>query len=644
MYSALKTHLPLIRTFAIIAILLFAGSGALSAIEQTGAKPTTLDSAKWLWSPASSWEEGSRPPDTGWRSYEEPVALEHAYFWLRVTLPRTAEFSDPSLFLLRMNDNRVYLDGQPVYASDAARSGVYVNNSFYWHLIELPLQLPDHVDLLLQNGSLRQLQPGIELGEKADFINRMLHNGIDNLILGSLLIFSCFVSLGLYASHRDKLYLYFALLTFSGGYASLVGNTLIMLLWHNPWISSLQETAMPWATFAVVGVLGQVFIGENKRTVRLLHLITLVFAAFVTLSLFVSLPLYTFSMAYLYTPIFLTMLTVAYWTIWKSYRSRKDIESIWVMAGFTSLVAVAFVHVVRYWLPPGLYVWWPGLKSYLTHLPEDFIYAGLFAFVVCLIRVIIHRYTAMNRELTEVNRSLEQLVGARIIQIQNSNRQLEEANERLSASLRESAEAMAETMMLEERHRITGAIHDTVGHTLSEAIVALDSARQLLLPDPEKAEEQIVQSQSHARKGLEGIRRSVRLLREDAGHFDLPGSMRALIRETEQMAGCRIECRIGSMPERLADLQKRVLFQALQEGLACGLKSSSGTRRFQFDLSADDGLIRFALFMDGQPAWHEGENLGLRIVEKRVAMLGGQFRMQPAPPGAALFLTVPESA
>jgi len=638
----LHRHWPLIRTFTVIAALLFAGGGLLAAIEQTGTKPAKINSADWQWTPAATWQASGGPPESGWQPYVKPVGLEHAYYWLRVPLPE-ATFHDPALFLLHIDDNQVYLNGRLAYASETGNRGIYVNNSFYWHQISLPLPLPDHVDLLLRNGSLRLLNPGIEIGENTDFVNRMMHSGIDTIILGSLLIFSCFISIGLYASQRDKLYLYFALLTFSGGYASLVGNTLILLVWHSPWISTMQETAMPWATFAIVGVLDQVFVGVNRRFVRTLLLLTFVSAAFASLSLFLSLPLYELWTAYLYTPVFLTVFLVAYWTIWKSYRVRKDFETVWVMAGFSSLVAVAFVHVIRYWLPPGFYVLWPGLKEYLVSLPEDFIYAGLFAFVVCLIRVIIYRYTAMYRELTEVNRSLEELAGARILQIRSNNRQLEEANDRLAASLRESAEAMAETMMLEERHRITGSIHHTVGHTLSEAIEQLASARNLLLLDPDQAEEKIVFSQNLARNGLEGIRRSVRLLREDAGHFDLPGAMRALIRETEHQANCRIECRIRSLPDGMTDLQKRVLFQALQEGLACGLQTRRSSL-FEFDLSADEGALRFLLTMNGQANASEENHLGLRIVEKRVSMLGGQVRMQPSASGAALFVSIPESA
>lgn len=641
--SVRNPHVSLLRIFLIILALLLAAGGALAAFERKS-DAVVLNPAQWQWAPADSLGE-TAPPAQGWQPYTEPVKLGHEFFWLRIPLP-AGDWKDPSLFMLRIGGNRVVAEGKTLYFNDPADLGVRVNSGFYWHMTPLPLPIPSHVDVLFRNGYLKVHEPLIEVGEKASIVKQIFHKDLDNIILGSLLLFSCFVALGLFVSQRDKLYVYFALLAFSGGYASLVGNQLIKFIWSNPWVSFLQETAMPWATFAVIGALEQVFPGINRRTVRAFRLFVLGFCVFATAGAFASVKFYAFWTTYLYTPVFLGMFVVSYWTIWKAYRIRRDLESIWVMAGFTSLVSIAFVHVLRYWLPPDLSNSWSGLLDYLENLPEDLIYLGLFAFVICLIRVIIYRYTAMNRELTEFNRSLEQLVERRIGEIQASNRELEVANERLEASQRESAEAMAETMMLEERHRITGAIHDTVGHTLSAAIIQLEAARRLLPLDRPQAEEKLEAAQNLARRGLEDIRQSVRLLREDSGNYDLPGVIGALIRETEQLTGCLVDWRIGPLPDTLSVLQKRILFQALQEGLSDALNHSS-SRRFRFELAFENGSVRFVLSSDGiRPDGSGNGNevaigYGLQAITERVLSLGGQLRMERGAPGSVLRLSLP---
>lgn len=637
--NVLKRHGPMLRIFLIILLLLLAAGGLLASCESKNGA-LKLDSTKWQWSPAASMEE-NKAPVSGWLPYTEPVSLSYPYYWLRIPLS-SAAWKDPALFMLQIGDNRIFADHRVLYENDLAKHGIRANSGFYWHMVRMPLPLPDHVDLLLRNGTLGTQNPQIELGEREHFVSRILHKDLDNLVLGSLLIFSSLISIGMFVTHRDKLYLYFALLAFAGGYASLVGNQLIKFVADSPWVGFLQETSMPWATFAVVGALEQVFPGINRRSVKLLRRFVLTFSILATLGAFVSLYFYTLWLSYLYTPVFLGMFVISYWTIWKAYRIRKDLESIWVMAGFTSLVAIAFVHVVRYWLPPGVYELWPQLKAYLMGLPEDLIYLGLFAFVICLIRVIIYRYTAMNRQLTELNRSLEQLVEARSEELQAKNRQLEEANEQLSASWRESAEAMAESMMLEERHRITGAIHDTVGHTLSAAIIQLEAARRLMPSDRQQAEEKLETSQRLARTGLEDIRHSVRLLRENDRHFDLPGAIGALVRETEQTAECQIVGQFGPMPSDLSILQKRLLFQAMQEGLAHGIKNGRA-RYFSYEVTTAAGWIRLLLISDGE-ALPEQSGIGLRALGEHVDKLGGKLRLVPLSSGAALTLSMPVSS
>jgi signal transduction histidine kinase len=510
--SFLDRHGSFIRIFAAILLLLLCAGWAIGAGERES-DGEALEAAEWLWTPALGWNETS-PPGNAWRAYTAPVGLEYPYFWLRVPLPRS-EWKDPVLFMLRSGGNRVMMpDGRVIYENDPAQRGIRVNNGFYWHMATLPNPAPDYVDILMHNGVFKSLSPRIEIGEKASFVSRMMSKDLDNVILGLLLLFCSLVSAGMFASHRKPLYAYFSLLAVSGGYASLTGNQVIQFLWSNPWASSLQETAMPWGTLAVIGALEQVFPGIHARTVRMIRRIVFVFCVMATVGAIASEPFYTFWTSYLYTPIFLAVFIQSYRVIWKAYRTRRDTESVWSLAGFTSLVAIGCIHVFRYWLPPFIYERWPGMRAVLDKLPEDLIYLGLFAFVVCLIRVIVHRYTAMHRKMTEVNRSLEKLVEERTAEIIASNRQLEAANERLAASQREAVEAMAEALMLEERHRVTGTIHDAVGHTLSAAIIQLEAARRLLPLDRPQAEDKLAASQELARQGLEEIRKSVRLLRE----------------------------------------------------------------------------------------------------------------------------------
>lgn len=68
---------------------------------------------------------------------------------------------------------------------------------------------------------------------------------------------------------------------------------------------------------------------------------------------------------------------------------------------------------------------------------------------------------------------------------------------------------------LEERENISRNIHNSVGHSVTAAIVALDAAELLLTADPKKAREKIQAANRRIRTGLDSIRQAVRILDED---------------------------------------------------------------------------------------------------------------------------------
>lgn len=68
------------------------------------------------------------------------------------------------------------------------------------------------------------------------------------------------------------------------------------------------------------------------------------------------------------------------------------------------------------------------------------------------------------------------------------------------------------TARLRERENISRNIHNSVGHSVTAAIVALDAAELLLPTDPDKAGEKIRAANRRIRMGLDCIRQAVRIL------------------------------------------------------------------------------------------------------------------------------------
>lgn len=637
--DALRAHLPLLRTSLIILVLLSGTSWLLSAVQSHGNSVKTLDNFDWQWAPASSYDETSAPT-SGWQPVNPNEKFPVIIVWLRVPLPQDSS-PDPYLQVKGIGSLRVFDGNDRIYSYllDKKRWIVPIGQ---WKMVKLPAPHPQYIDLLVRFSRPSALTLDTLYGDKSDLIDKMLREDLDNLLIGVLLIFSGCIALGLYRSQRNKLYVYFTLLAISGGYAALVQNDLQQAIINMPVLVYIQNICLPIATFAFVGAMEQVFPGVNRRTIRFLRNVALALSGVALIGALTSLTIYMWSIL-VFTPIFVIIFIAVYWTIWVAYRRRRDLESIWIMAGFSSLAAIALIHIYRFiiidWLPESV----QENTAWVYRLPKDLLFLGLFAFVVCLIRVIMYRYMAMNRQLTEFNRSLEQIVRTRTYELQDRTEQLQLANEKLAASMRENAEAIAEAMIMEERHRITGSIHDTVGHTLSHTIVQLEDAKRLIPHDREKAEDRLAASQDLLRRGLEDIRQSVRLLREDAGHYDLPGAIGALIRETEQAAGCTIERQIGQLPSQLSTLQKRLLFQTLQEGFTTGLKRKEPARLFRLSISYDarEDNVRLKLSHGGSPMRASDWGIGLRALAEQANQLGGELKVDAAEEGHCLSLTIP---
>ncbi|PYI50875.1 ATP-binding protein [Paenibacillus flagellatus] len=247
------------------------------------------------------------------------------------------------------------------------------------------------------------------------------------------------------------------------------------------------------------------------------------------------------------------------------------------------------------------------------YLPKPFAQRELFARVGIQLRLL------------QFHRSLERLVEQR-------TKELEEANRSLAGSVRETAEALAELSVLEERNRIAHEIHDVVGHTMTAAIVQLEAARKLTERDLPKSIEKLENAQRLVRRGLNDIRQSVRMLKDEGASFDLVPAMKELIRETEEATGVVVDASFGDLPY-LNGLTRRVLYHALQEGLTNGIRHGR-CRRFEFDIRVGDGDVRMRLSNDGLPFADAKPGFGLTAMMERVHLLGGSVRIGPASPAA----------
>lgn len=266
----------------------------------------------------------------------------------------------------------------------------------------------------------------------------------------------------------------------------------------------------------------------------------------------------------------------------------------------------------------GLFFSYTGVHDILMYFgfiqSLDLVPVGFFVFIFSQFIVLANGYARsfneadrLNEKLRELNEHLEDRVQAQTATIE--------------MAMKETAVALADKKVLQERNRIIGEIHDTVGHILTSIIIQIEAGKRLIKKDSALAIEKLEISQGQVRQGLNDIRRSLRLINDDRTVVKDLLSIRSLIKDTEANMGVIIERDIR-LKEELSKDQKLVIYRALQEGLTNGVRHGQA-KHFTFELFHADEEIIFRLEDDGNGADEIKHGIGLEAMQERVKRVGG---------------------
>lgn len=215
----------------------------------------------------------------------------------------------------------------------------------------------------------------------------------------------------------------------------------------------------------------------------------------------------------------------------------------------------------------------------------------------------------------------------RLIDILNKN--IKEKNEEMkNLTLRKIEknklyEELEELTIRNERTRIAGEIHDSVGHNLTASLTQIEAAKRLLNKDKNLAIEKLNIAQQQIREGLKEIRQVVRVMEERNEKIDLYKSMVSFIKESEKNFGINIKYFIND-ENYISENISLTLLRALKEGITNGVKHGKSTA-FIFKLYKSHEGINFFLQNNGEEAVDINYGFGLREIKDRVYRLNGDM-------------------
>ncbi len=182
---------------------------------------------------------------------------------------------------------------------------------------------------------------------------------------------------------------------------------------------------------------------------------------------------------------------------------------------------------------------------------------------------------------------------------------------------------------MEERENISRNIHNSVGHTITAAVMTLDAADLLVDVDTEKAKERMATAKERMKEGLTAIRLAVRVLDKACQGVPQEDFIRELSAVTENFmmdTELSIKTDVDVAPD-IPEIPKEhteFLTGAVQELLTNGVKHGNATR-FLLSVRADSAHLQVSVRDNGVSDFSE-ENRAAKIdagfgLKKMVAYL-----------------------
>lgn len=193
--------------------------------------------------------------------------------------------------------------------------------------------------------------------------------------------------------------------------------------------------------------------------------------------------------------------------------------------------------------------------------------------------------------------------------------------------LQEQAGQLKGMAVAEERSRITAQIHDTAGHALTGAVIAIEGAQNLIPAENREALEKLSLAKQQVRLGLDGMRSSVRAIRRGEDQAFAP-ALSQLLGEIFRTTGLAVDA-IVEVHADLLPIQQHILLQAVKECATNSVRHGASTGA---DVLVQEykGHVRLTFSDNGRGAEPIVFGFGLSSMRERVESIGGTLAADSA--------------
>ena len=206
-----------------------------------------------------------------------------------------------------------------------------------------------------------------------------------------------------------------------------------------------------------------------------------------------------------------------------------------------------------------------------------------------------------------------------------SDEKLIEANKELEGYV----ESIEELTLLKERNRISREIHDSVGHTLSTAMIQLSAMEAIAEKEDSSMKDMVGNLRAFISESFQDVKRAVRELKPDE-YDNYQGILRIqeVCKNFERMSGVQVKVIISKSDWNLSTKQINHLYRMTQEVLSNSLKHGKATMvKVIMNFAEDEFVISFNDNGVGTDKIVES-GLGLRSIRERAEEIDGLVDMK----------------
>ena len=197
----------------------------------------------------------------------------------------------------------------------------------------------------------------------------------------------------------------------------------------------------------------------------------------------------------------------------------------------------------------------------------------------------------------------------------------------MTKAVKENNKKLEEMGIIRERNRIARDIHDTLGHTLTGAIVQLEVAKKYLGKDDEKTLHAINQTQTITREGFLDVKRAIQALRpvmiEDSS---LVEALYAYKDKIEEDFNVKLNIVVNAQ-DSIEEGIKVSLYRIIQEAITNSIRHGEA-KTVNVTLETENGVLRLLIDDDGKGCRSIHDGYGIRGIKERIEQMKGQVILQ----------------